>query len=110
MVLHFEQVNQFGHFAALLDDLFNVLSRLCDELLDGLLVCKHAVLVVVLEDSEVGLSRHEQAVFDDVDEAESEEVEGNMHEVGRAVGHQSDDVVTDYLTVHGLGDLFLEGA
>jgi hypothetical protein len=33
-----------------------------------------------------------------------------MHEVGCAVGHQSDDVVTDYLTVHGLGDLFLEGA
>lgn len=33
-----------------------------------------------------------------------------MHEVGRAVGHESDDVVTNNLTVHSLGNLFLEGA
>ena len=70
-----------------------VLLRLLDEFLDAQLICEHTILLVVLEDTEVGLSGHQQSiVLDDVDEAEPEEVQRDMHKVRSAVGHQTDDI------------------
>ena len=105
VVLHLEQMNQFWHFSALLHYLFGVLTRICNELFNGLLVSEDAVLVVIFENTEIGFTGHQQPVFHDVYQAETEEVQRNVHEVRCTVGHQSNNVISNDLTVHSLGDM-----
>ena len=85
MVLHFEEMDKFGHAATLFNDLFQVEVRVGDEFVNCFLVGENAILVrlTVLENTEVWLSRHEQTLLNNVDEAKSEEIERNMHEVRR---------------------------
>ncbi len=110
MVLHLQQVDQLGLATATLHHLVQVLLRLLDELVDGVLIGEDAVLLCVLEDSQVGLSGHQQpVVLDDVDEAEAQEVKRDVHEVRGAVGHQPNNIAscTHDLRVEISGDLFL---
>ena len=111
VILHLEQVDELGLATAPLDDLVQVLLWLLDELVDAHFVSEHAILLSVLEDTEVGFSRHEEAILlNNVDKAEAEEVERDMHEVGGAVRHQTDDVGVgpDYLRVCVGGDVLLD--
>lgn len=61
MVLHFEEMDEFGHAATLFNDLLQVEVWVCDEFVDCLLVGKNTILVrlTVLEYTEVRLSWHE---------------------------------------------------
>ena len=110
MVLHFQKMNQLGHYAALLNNGVKVVVGVLDELLNCLLVSEHTVLFVVLEHTQVGLARHEQALLHDVHETEAEEVEWNVHEVWRVEGHLTNDVVTHDFRLHGLRDVLLDKA
>ena len=82
MVLHFEQVNELRHVTAFLNSLVQVVGGVVDEFVDSLLVSEDAVLLGRLElvHAQVGLARHQQAALNNVDEAESKEVQRNLHE------------------------------
>jgi len=69
------------------------------------LVGKHAILFVVLEHSKVGLTRHQEAFFHNIHQAEPKEIERNVHEIWCTVRHQSDDLVPNHLRIHGLGNM-----
>lgn len=71
MILHLEQVNQLWHVPALFDYGVQVVVRIVNELFDGLLICKNAILFVVLEHTKVWLSRHQQTLLNNVNEAEA---------------------------------------
>ena len=109
MVLHLQQVDKLGHSAALFDDLLKVEVRIRDKLVYGLLVSKHAILVrlLMLEDTQVGLTGHQQALLDNVDETETEEVQWDVHEIRCGQRHQTKDIdlVTDDLGFNVLRDL-----
>ena len=94
MVLHLEQVNQLGHLSALLNDLIKIVSRVVSEFLNCFLIGKHAVLLVdsVLVHTQIGLTRHKQTIFHNINETETQEVKWNMHEVGCRIGHQPQNV------------------
>jgi hypothetical protein len=100
VVLHFQQVDKLRFTSASLNHLVQVLLRLLYKLVNAHLVCKHAILFCVLEYTKIGFSRHKKPILlDYVDQAKSEEVEWNVHEVRSAVRHQSNDirVSTDHL-------------
>ena len=82
VILHLEQVDHFGHAAALLDNLLEIEVWIGNELFDGLLVSEHTVLVrlTVLKHAQVGLTGHQQALLHDVDQTETEEVKRDVHE------------------------------
>ena len=109
MFLHLKQVDQLWHASALLDDLLKVHVWVRDELLNSLLVGKHTVLLIELEDSQVWLAWHQQSMLDNVDQTETKEVQWNMHELWSGVWHQSEDVLglSSDLRVNSPGDLFL---
>jgi hypothetical protein len=71
VVLHFQQVNELRHSAALLDDMLEILVWVTNELVNGLLVCEHTVFLVIFEHSKVGLSRHQKTLLNDVNQAET---------------------------------------
>lgn len=104
-------MDEFGLATATLDDLAQVLLWLLHKLVDALLICEDTVLLGVLKDTEVRFARHEEAVMlNDVNEAEPKEVQWDVHEVGRAVGHEADDVsvVPDDLRLHVGCDVLLD--
>jgi len=74
VILHLEQVNELRHDAALLNHCVEVKVGILNELLNRFLVGEDAVLFVVFEDTEVGLTRHQEALLDDVNETETQEV------------------------------------
>ena len=91
MILHLKEMDQLRLATAALYDLVEIGLWLRDELLDAVLVGKDAIFLVILEDTKVRLAWHEEAVvLHDVNQAETEEVQGDVHEVGRAVRHQAD--------------------
>lgn len=103
MVLHLQQMDELWLPPASLYYIVEILLRLLDEIVDALLVCEDAVLLCVLEHTQIGLARHEQpVVLHYVDQAEAQKVQGDVHEVGGTVGHQADDVGvgTNHLRVH----------
>lgn len=110
VVLHFKQMDQLWHHSALFDYFLQVLVGLCDKLFDGLKVSEDTVLVFVLENSEVRLARHQETLFNDVDQTEAQEIEGNVHEVGRGAWHEAKNAVTNLGTVGMLGHSVLGGA
>ena len=69
-------MNELGHLATLLNNLVQVVSRVLHEFFNSFLVGEHAVLLIdsVLVNTEVGLARHKQAVFNNVNQAETEEI------------------------------------
>ena len=93
VILHLQEMDQLWLATATLYDLVEVRLWLRDELLDAVLVSKDAIFLVILEDTEVGLARHEETmVLHDVNQAETKEVKWNVHEVRGAVWHQTDYV------------------
>ena len=93
MILHLQEMDQLWLATAALYDLIEVRLWLRDELFDAVLICKDAIFLVILEDTEVGLAWHEETVvLHDVDEAETKEVKWDVHEVRGAVWHQTDYV------------------
>lgn len=85
VVLHLEQVDEFGHSTALLDDLIKVEVRVGDELVNCFLVSKDTILVrlTVFEHTKVGLSGHQEPLLNDIHQTEAKEVQRDVHEVGR---------------------------
>jgi hypothetical protein len=106
-VLHFEKMDQLRHLSALLDDCVEIFIWVNNELFDGLLVCKYTVLLLVFKDTEIWLSRHQETLFNNVDKAETEEIQRDMHEIRSVVRHQTDDTVAFHLRLHRLSDVFL---
>jgi hypothetical protein len=93
VILHLQEMDQLWLTTAALYDLVEVRLWLRDKLFDAVLVGKHAIFLVILEDTEVGLSWHEEPmVLHDVDKAETKEVKRDVHEVRSAVWHQTDYV------------------
>lgn len=84
MILHLQQMNELGHSAALLNNLFEVQVRISDEFIYGFLVSEDTIFVrfLVLEDTKVGLSWHQKALLNNIYETETEEVQWDMHEIG----------------------------
>jgi len=76
-------MNEFGHSAALLNNLFEVEVRISDEFVNGFLVSEYTIFVcfLVLEDTKVGLSWHQEALFNNIHETETEEVQWDMHKI-----------------------------
>ena len=81
VVLHFKQMNKLWHKSALLYHFIKVFVRVSNELLNRLKVSEDAVLIVVFKNSQVGFTWHQQSLFNDVDKAETKEVQRDMHEV-----------------------------
>ena len=93
MILHLQEMDQLWFATAALYDLIEIRLWLRDELLDAVLISKHAIFLVILEDTKVGLAWHEEAMMlHDVDETETKEVKWDVHEVWGAVWHQTDYV------------------
>ena len=69
------------------------------------MVGEYTVFLIILKNSKVWFSWHQKAFLDNVDETESQEVERDVHEVRRAIGHQPDDLVAHNLRVHGLSNV-----
>lgn len=104
VVLHLEQVDKLWHASTLLNDLFKVEVWVLDEFVDGFLISEDTILVrlTVLKDTQVGLAGHQQTLLDDVHEAEAQEIQGNVHEVGCGKRHESQNahLVTDDLGLY----------
>ena len=77
-------MDQFWHTVARIYNPLQIHVWILDKLVNRFLVCEDTILIslTVLENSQVGLSRHQQSLFDNVDEAEAEEVEWNVHKIG----------------------------
>ena len=73
-------MDQFWHTVARIHNPLQIHVWILDELVNRFLVCEDAILIslTVLEHSQVGLSRHQQSLFDNVDEAEAEEVDRGL--------------------------------
>jgi len=72
-----------------------VVVRVLNEFFDCFLVGKYTVLLVVLKNTEVGLTWHQKSLLYNMNQAETEEVKWNVHEVWCIEGHLSDNVVTN---------------
>lgn len=105
-------MDKLWHSSALDNYLIEVPVRVINELVYTLLICEHTIFLVVFENTKIWLSRHEKTLLNDVDEAETQEVERNMHEIGCAIWHQSDYLisctVSHNLRVHGLSDMLFD--
>jgi hypothetical protein len=90
-------MNKLWHLTALLHNLVKVVGGVLHKLLDCFLISKNTILFVnsVLIDTEVGLSRHEQAVFNNINKAETKEIQRNVHKVRGRIGHKAEDVITN---------------
>lgn len=95
VILHLEQVDQFGHDAALLNHGVEVVVGVLNKFLDRLLVSKYTVLLVIFKHTEVGFTGHQKSLLNNVYKTESKEVQRNVHEVGCVERHFSDDVIAD---------------
>ena len=84
VVLHLQQMDQFWHSAAFFDDLFEVDVGVADKLVNRFLISKDTVLIrlLVLEHTKVGFTGHQEALLNDVNEAEAKEIQWNVHEIG----------------------------
>ena len=109
MLLHFEEMDELGHSAALLHNILQVHVGVSNELVDCLQISKDTVLFVVLEDSKVWFTWHEEAMLYDIDQTETEEVQWDVHELWCRVRHQSQDILglSSHLTVNIGCNLFL---
>lgn len=92
LVFQAEQSDQFGVFLGTQDRVLEHFVRVAEELLDHLFLVEYVVEAFELVDSEVGLAGNEEAVLlgDGVD-AETQEVQGSLHEVQGLTGHDPFD-------------------
>ena len=85
--------------------------RLSYKVIYAVLVGEHAVPLVVLEHTKVRLSRHQKPVMlHYINKTKTQEIEGDVHEVGRTIRHQSNDVaISPYdLGIHGCSDVLFD--
>lgn len=108
VVLHLEQMDQFRHSTTLVDYLLQVVVWIGDELVNGVLVSEDTIFLIVFENTKIRLSRHQETLFHDIDEAESQEVERYMHEIWSAIRHQPDNLVPNDLRIKCLGNVLLD--
>ena len=71
LILHLEKMNKLRHSSTLNDNLIEIFVWVTDELVNGLLICKHTILLVVLEYTKVRLSWHQKSLLNDIDKAEA---------------------------------------
>lgn len=92
-------MDQLWHLSALLNYLIEVTCWLLDKLLDSLLISEHTVLVIDCKfiHTQVRLSRHQQAVLNNVHQAETKEVQWDVHEIRRSIRHQSKNIFANDL-------------
>lgn len=78
-------MNELWHDAALFNNLFEEEVRVRDEFVDRFLISENAILVrlTMLEHAQIWLTGHKQALLDDVNEAEAEEIQRDVHKVRR---------------------------
>lgn len=100
-------MNQFWHSSALLNYMLQVWIWIFDEKINCILICEHTIFLVILEHTQIWFSWHEKAFLYDVNEAETQEIKWDMHEVRSWVRHQTNNLVSNDLRVHGLGNVLL---
>ena len=71
VVLHFQQVDKLGHPSALLHYVLQVRVWIFDKLVDSILVCEYAILLIVFEHTKVGLTWHQKTFLHDVNQAKT---------------------------------------
>ena len=99
-------MDHFWHTSTLFHNLVQILIWGVDKFIYGVLIGEHAILLVVLEHTQVWFSRHQKSLFNNIDKTETKEVQWNVHEIRRTIGHQPDDLITHHLTVSCIGDVF----
>ena len=59
-------MDKLWHSSALFDDVLEIFVWITDELVNCLLIGKHAILLVILENSEIRFSRHQKPFLNNV--------------------------------------------
>jgi len=106
-ILHFKEMYHFWHASALFHNLIQILVWGIYKFINWVLIGEHAILLIVLEHTQVWFSRHQKSLFNNIDKTETKEIKRNVHEIRRTIWHQSNDLIAYYLTVSCICNMLL---